>query len=293
MIEAFSLGPLLIPTRPLVLLLCVVFAIWCASRLAKKFDLDPPRVKRAAEYAAWTGVVGARLGFAAVNWAAYHSAPWTILYLWQPGYLYLGGLLFGGAWVFRQSLIYLPGKRGAFAAVLAGSYLLAGLLYFGAIGSLELLRKPEVPGIGNTAPDIRFQDLSGAPVRLSDFAGRAIVLNFWATWCPPCRREMPMLDEFHANFRDRGLSVVGLAINEPPGQVRRFVESIGVTYPIWVDAPRSVPGFDRSQAIFTRYGGIGLPMTVFIDRAGVIRRIYVGELSRGFLHSQAEIIMTK
>ncbi len=102
-----------------------------------------------------------------------------------------------------------------------------------------------------------------------------------------------MLDEFHANFRDRGLSVVGLAINEPPGQVRRFVESIGVTYPIWVDAPRSVPGFDRSQAVFTRYGGIGLPMTVFIDRAGVIRRIYVGELSRGFLHSQAEIIMTK
>lgn len=293
MIEAFNLGPFLVPTRPFLLLLCVVFAIWCASRLAKKFDLDQADVKRAAEYTAWTGVLGARLGFAAVNWAAYRSAPWTILYLWQPGYLYLGGLLFGTACILWQSLTRFPEKRRIFTAVITGSYLLAGSLYFGAIGSLDLLRQPNIPGNGNPAPDIRFQDLSGAPVRLSDLAGRAIVLNFWATWCPPCRREMPMLDEFHANYRGKGLSVIGLAIDEPPGQVRRFVESIGVTYPIWVDAPRSESGFDYSQEVFTRYGGVGLPMTVFIDRAGVIRRIYVGELSRGFLHSQARVILAR
>lgn len=100
-----------------------------------------------------------------------------------------------------------------------------------------------------------------------------------------------MLDEFHANYRSKGLSVIGLAIDEPPGQVRRFVESIGVSYPIWVDAPRSQQEFDRSQEVFAHYGGVGLPMTIFIDRKGIIRRIYVGELSRGFLHSQADTIL--
>ena len=293
MIEAFNLGPFLIPTRPMLLLLCLVIAIWSASYLGKKFDLEKDRLKRAAEYTAWIGVLGARLGFVVVNWSAYQSAPWTILYLWQPGYLYLGGLIFGSACILWQSLIYLPAKRSAFITVLTGSYLLAGLLFFAAIGSLELLRQPDVPGSGNLAPDIRFQDLSGTPVSLSDLEGRGIVLNFWATWCPPCRREMPMLDEFHANYSGKGLSVIGLAIDEPPGQVRRFIESIGVSYPIWVDAPRSEPEFERSQEVFDRYGGVGLPMTVFIDRAGIIRRIYVGELSRGFLQSQADTILAR
>ena len=293
MIEAFNLGPLLIPTRPLLLLLGLVFAIWCANRLAKKFDLARIQVQRAAEYTAWTGLVGARLAFVAVNWSAYRTAPWTIFYLWQPGYLFLGGLLFGGACILWQSLKRATDKRKTFAAVLTGSYLTAGILYFGAIGSLELLRQPGTPASGNPAPEIRFEDLSAAPVSLSEFAGRAVVLNFWATWCPPCRREMPMLDEFHAAYSSRGLSVIGLAIDEPPAQVRRFVESIGVSYPIWVDAPPSAPGFDRSRQVFSRYGGVGLPTTVFIDRKGIIRRIYVGELSRGFLHSQAEIILAK
>jgi thiol-disulfide isomerase/thioredoxin len=291
MIEAFNLGPFLIPTRPLLLLLCLVIAIWSAGHLGIKFGLDKARIKRAAENTAWIGILGARLGFVAVNWSAYRSAPWTTLYVWQPGYLYLGALISGSAYVLWQGLVYSPGKQRLFITVLASSYLLAGTLYFTAIGSLELLRQPDVPGSGNLAPDIRFKDLSGTPVRLSDLKGRGIVLNFWATWCPPCRREMPMLDEFHANYRSKGLSVIGLAIDEPPGQVRRFVESIGVSYPIWVDAPRSQQEFDRSQEVFAHYGGVGLPMTIFIDRKGIIRRIYVGELSRGFLHSQADTIL--
>ena len=293
MIEVFNLGPFLIPTRPLVLLLCLFVAFWSASRLGNKFNLDKVRVKQAAEYTAWFGVLGARLGFVALNWSAYRATPWTMLYFWQPGYLYLGGLIFGGAFMLWRGMNYIPNKRRLFLGVLVGSYLLAGTLYIVAIGSLELLRQPGVPGAGDIAPDIRLQNLSGASVRLSDLAGRGIVLNLWATWCPPCRREMPMLDEFHENYRSAGLSVVGLAIDEPADQVRRFVESIGVSYPVWVDAPQAMSGFDRSQEIFSRYGGVGLPMTIFIDRVGVIRRVYVGELSRGFLQNQADIILSR
>ena len=293
MIEAFNLGPLLVPTRPLLLLLCLIFAIWLAGRLAKRFGLNINQAKRTAEYAAWSGVVGARLIFALVHLSAYRATPWTILYFWQPGYMYLGGLLFGGACILWQSRMYQPKERKTFLAVIVASYLIAAALFLSAIASLELLRPSEVPGNGNLAPDMQFQNIDGDTVRLSDLKGRGIVLNFWATWCPPCRREMPMLDEFHQNYKDDGLSVIGLAVNEPATQVRQVVDSMGLSYLIWVDAPGSLPGFDRSQDIFNRYGGVGLPMTIFIDRKGIIKDVYVGELSRGYLQSQAELILAK
>lgn len=261
--------------------------------MARRFGLNKNQVKRTAEHAAWSGVVGARLVFALVHFSAYQSTPWTILYFWQPGYMYLGGLLFGGACILWQCRIYQSKERKSFIAVVATSYLIATIIFLSAIASLELLRPSEVPGNGDLAPDMQFQNIDGDTVKLSDLKGRGIVLNFWATWCPPCRREMPMLDEFHQNYSDDGLSVIGLAINEPVAQVRQVVDSMGLSYPIWVDAPDSLPGFDRSQAIFERYGGVGLPMTIFIDRKRIIRNVYVGELSRGYLQSQADIILAR
>jgi prolipoprotein diacylglyceryltransferase len=77
MIEAFNFGPLLIPTRPLILVLSLFFAIWLATRLARKFNLKKPQVKQVAEYIAWIGVLGAHMGFVAANWGAYRAAPWS------------------------------------------------------------------------------------------------------------------------------------------------------------------------------------------------------------------------
>jgi thiol-disulfide isomerase/thioredoxin len=292
-IEAFNLGPLLVPTRPFLLVLCFFVAIWTSGQLARRFGLNLTKAKRTTEHAAWLGVVGARLVFALVHFSAYRSAPWTILYFWQPGYMYLGGLLFGGAYILWQSRIYQPNQRKTFLAVVAASYLLAAVIFLGAIASLQLLRPSEVPGKGDLAPVMQFQNIDGDTVSLSGLQGRGVVLNFWATWCPPCRREMPMLDEFHQNYSDNGLSVIGLAVNESAAQVRQLVSSMGLSYPIWVDAPPSLPGFDRSQEVFNRYGGVGLPMTIFIDRKGIIKNVYVGELSRGYLQSQADLILAR
>ena len=102
---------------------------------------------------------------------------------------------------------------------------------------------------------------------------------------------MPLLDELQKAYGEKGLSVIGLDINESPELVKSYVNAVDVSYPIWVDAPPGTPGFDSTQEIFSRFGGVGLPSTLFIDRAGVIRRIYVGELSRGFLQNQAENIL--
>ena len=292
MIEAFNLGPFLIPTRPLILLLSLFFAIWFSNWLGGKFLLDKTRVKHVAEYTAWAGLLGARLGFVALNWSAYRAAPWTALYVWQPGYLYFSGVLAGAAYALWQVTKKSPELRRSFLTVLAGGYLAAGLVFTTAILSTEFLKQPGVPGTGDRAPNFKLRNLSAETVQLSDLAGRAVILNFWATWCPPCRREMPLLDELQKAYGEKGLSVIGLDINESPELVKSYVNAVDISYPIWVDAPAGTPGFDRTQEIFSRFGGVGLPSTLFIDRAGIIRRIYVGELSRGFLQNQAENILT-
>ena len=291
MTEAFNLGPLLIPTGPLILALSLIFAVFYSRWWAGRLQLDKNQVKAIAENTAWFGLVGARLGFVALNWSAYAAKPWTALYVWQPGYLYSAGLLVGAGyalWQVTKSSIEL---RGPFFRVLAGAYLAAGLVFTAATLSIGLLKPPGIPGVGDTAPDFKLKNLSAETVQLSDLAGRGVVLNFWATWCPPCRREMPLLDDLQKTYGDKGLSVIGLNISESPARVKTYVDSVGVSYPIWVDAPSGTPGFDRTQMIFSSYGAVGLPTTLFIDRKGVIQRIYVGELSRGFLQNQVENIL--
>jgi thiol-disulfide isomerase/thioredoxin len=83
------------------------------------------------------------------------------------------------------------------------------------------------------------------------------VLNFWATWCPPCRREMPLLDDIQKIYHARGISVVGIAIGEQADQAKAYVESVAVSYPIWVDASPPAAGFDRTQELFSRLVGSG------------------------------------
>ncbi len=292
-IEALNLGPLLIPTRPLLLLASVIVAIWLAGRFGERYGIKRTQARKAAEYTAWAGLAGARLGFALLHWSAYRAAPWTILFLWQPGYLYSGGLIGGGAFALWYFCTRGGRSRSAILGTLAASYLLAGALFAGGIFGLGYLQPADQPGVGDRAPDIRLQNLAGEAVRLSELAGRGVVLNFWATWCPPCRREMPMLDTVQQAYSDAGLSIIGLAVDEPRGQVRRYVDSVGISYPVWVDADANDFGFDRTQTIFSSYGGVGLPTTLFIDRGGIIRRIYVGELSRGFVESEIKRILAR
>ena len=293
MTEAFNLGPFLIPTGPLILVLSIMMAIWISQWWAGKLQLDKNRVKHIAENAAWFGLVGARLGFVALNWSAYAATPWTALYVWQPGYLYSGGLIVGAGYALWQITKNSIELRGPFFRVLAGSYLAAGLVFTTATLSTGLLKAPGIPGTGDIAPNFKLKNLSAETVQLSDLADRAVVLNFWATWCPPCRREMPLLDELQKTYDEKGLSVIGLNLSEPPEMVKSYVNSVGVSYPIWVDAPPGTSGFNRTQEIFSSYGAVGLPTTLFIDRDGVIQRIYVGELSRGFLQNQVENILDK
>lgn len=286
--DGFSLGPLLFPTRPLAIIVSLVLAVWVSRRIAGRMGLDTRWSLRVAEGCALSGVIGARAGFVLINWSAFQSAPWTALYLWQPGYSLFSGLLIGAAYALLRLRQRPIDSRRSYLGALGGGYAVGAVLAVAVLGTMNMFTGPHTIRTGERVPDFTLLDLKGDPVRFSDLAGRAVVLNFWATWCPPCRREMPLLDAFQNDYADRGIRVVGVDVGEDPELVRRFVESIGITYSIWVDMPSASMGFDRSQSIHGRFGGVGLPTTIFIDPGGIVRDRHLGELNRAILQEQAE-----
>jgi peroxiredoxin len=127
-----------------------------------------------------------------------------------------------------------------------------------------LLERHDV-AIGERAPDFVLERLDGGVVRLSDYRGSTVVLNFWASWCPPCRAEMPDLEAVHQQRADRGDLVV-LAVDklneDSRGAVSAFVDEFELSFPV---------AFDASNEVFDHYRIFGLPATYFIDAEGVVR----------------------
>jgi thiol-disulfide isomerase/thioredoxin len=118
-------------------------------------------------------------------------------------------------------------------------------------------------GQSTQAPVLALRDLRGRTIRLSDYKGKVVLINFWATWCPPCRAEMPNLIKWQREYHSKGLQVIG--VTYPPteaSEVRQFIRSINVNYPV-------VLGSKETKALFD--GGETLPYTVVIDRDGVVR----------------------
>ncbi len=119
-----------------------------------------------------------------------------------------------------------------------------------------------------TAPDFTVAGLDGPPVRLRDFAGQVILLNFWATWCPPCREEMPSLERLYRRFQSRMFTVVALSIDSRGEEVvRPFVKGLGLTFPVGLDSKMSVAG---------EYRVAGLPTSILIGESAGITAIAVG-----------------
>ncbi len=123
--------------------------------------------------------------------------------------------------------------------------------------------------VGGRAPEFRAVDLaSGDTVSLADYRGQVVLLNIWATWCEPCRVEMPSIERLHRAYQDRGLRILAVSIDEAgPDVVRDFQRELGLTFPIL---------HDQSRAIERIYQTTGVPETYVIDRAGRIAKRSIG-----------------
>lgn len=141
------------------------------------------------------------------------------------------------------------------------------------------------PESRTTAPDFELSDASGRPVRLSDFRGKVVMLNFWATWCPPCNVEIPSLVALQQKYRDAGLVVLGVSMDEDGWEsVTPFVEKSKINY-------RVVLGGDE---IARRYGDIqSLPTTFLIDRSGRIAATHQGLVDRETCDTQVEVLISE
>lgn len=140
--------------------------------------------------------------------------------------------------------------------------------------SPQQLTEPADIGIqeGNLAPDFQLQTMNGETVKLSDFKGKKVILNFWATWCPPCRAEMPHLEKFYEDHQE---NVVVLAVNltkteKKPNEVKAFVEEFGLTFPTVMDIKGEVSDM---------YQIFAYPTSYMVDSQGIIQEIFKGAIN--------------
>jgi thiol-disulfide isomerase/thioredoxin len=129
------------------------------------------------------------------------------------------------------------------------------------------------------------RDVGGAPHTLAEWRGKVLVVNFWATWCAPCREEIPLFVKLQREYGERGLQFVGIAIDEP-GKVQPFAQEFGINYPVMVG------GLDTAEWSRRLGNGAGaLPYTLIIGRDGVVRATHLGAMKEGALRPYIDTLL--
>lgn len=123
------------------------------------------------------------------------------------------------------------------------------------------------PVIGKPAPNFKLQSLDGQSISLSDFRGKPVLINFWATWCGPCRIEMPYLQQIYEEWHGKGMVVLTINIGESSSQIKEFMQSQGLSLPVLLD---------KGGSVAQKYNILGIPTTFFLDKDGVIQDKIIG-----------------
>jgi len=121
------------------------------------------------------------------------------------------------------------------------------------------------------APELRLTDIAGIERSLAEYRGRVVLINLWATWCEPCKREMPALQAYHNKYNGDGFSVIAINDGDPTADVLQFVKDFKLTFPVWLD-----PMYIATEDAFKT---MNLPSSFIIDRNGIVRLYWVGAIN--------------
>jgi len=260
MSNTLIIGPLAIPYA-----LLLVFAVAAASLFAG--TLSARKTGTTVESELWAtlifGLVIARLVFVWEFRSAYLSAPLGVLDIRDGGWNATAGLI--AAWLFALSLY---GRRPALRKPMLAAMLTGSLVWLG--GSISLAIQPNA---GQELPDLNLQSQQGQTVSLAAFRGKPVVVNLWATWCPPCVREMPVLQQAQANQPETNFVFVNQG--ESPAKVNAWLQARNLQLDnVLLDEARTAGAAFKQSA---------LPMTLFFDAQGQLVSARIGELSHATL----------
>lgn len=136
----------------------------------------------------------------------------------------------------------------------------------------------------STAPELSLTDLNGQKLELSNYRGRVVLLDFWATWCAPCRTEIPLFVDLQNKYRDQGFQIIGISLDDDPKPVRGFYKQSKINYPVAIG----------DSTLAERYGGIlGLPVNILIGRDGRIYARHVGETNISLIEQEIKSLLRK
>ncbi|WP_251555440.1 thiol-disulfide oxidoreductase ResA [Neobacillus muris] len=158
--------------------------------------------------------------------------------------------------------------------------ILAAAVVYSLYSNFALDNKQKV-AVNDPAPDFVLTDMQGNKHRLSDYRGQGVFLNFWGTWCPPCKKEMPYINNQYQQFKDEGVQVLSVDIQESELAVNKFIDRYQLDFPIMIDAEKEV---------MTAYDVDQLPATFLIDKNGKVVKYYTGELTENMVRDFMEKI---
>ncbi|GLR64034.1 TlpA disulfide reductase family protein [Marinospirillum insulare] len=267
--EAITLGPLVLPLSRLPGLIALIILLVGSELLNKRYS----GLARWAWLTALVATLGSRLIYATSTPSAYLSEPWTLLYFWQPGFSVWGAIL--SAVIFTGLYLYKKPQ------LLPSSLTTLGIASI--VGLALLLLTPGNDFTRESLPTQTFTNLEGDELALTQFQGKPLVVNMWATWCPPCRREMPMLQSFEGDDR---VQLIMINQGESPVAVDQFLRSQNLSFSqVLIDVHQKAGRIFRAP---------GLPATVFYNAQGIQVDRHFGELSRAqierFIQQQASLL---
>lgn len=260
--DLFELGADMQSVQPVLLVLATVAAMAVGTWLARR---QRTNLWYPLGTILFVGLSSARLSFIMVYQEMYVSAPWTILDLRDGGFNYVVGML--GAVI--MTILLAVRKRRWRMPLLAT--LLSGTVLWGAVTAIL-----SVQGKGVPLPDIVLSDLNGKAVPIASLGGKPMVVNLWATWCPPCRREMPILRD--AQQENRDIVFVFANQGEPVEKVNAYLASEGLALENIL--------MDTTGALAKKLGAAGLPTTFYFDAKGNLFDTTIGGVSHATLAQQ-------